>query len=529
MQNIFIELLPPWVETGLQPAFYDKESGTVLQQVSRMYAKINQLIGSVNNQNKTIADYIQKFIELKDYVETYLNNLDVQDEINNKLDQMSASGQLADIIAQYLQAQAVFGFDNIAEMSASEHLTNGAICKVLGKTSYKAGDGGFYKIRKIASDDVIDGVNIVTITHDNTLIAELIADYTFNKLEEYKSDLQNQINDLITPPKKYIFVGDSYDDGYNPDGNVEGWGSRLATMLGLSAGSYINTHRGGMGFSRSSEYNYYTLINALSSDTNVTDIVIAGSYNDLNGTETAIREGINSVYTLCKSKFPKAKLHIAFIGWSSNGEAKRKLIDTYVYYKNACDANNDIDFIENIQYTLHQYHLDFASDGIHPTSTGQNKIARNLANYLLKGKCNISYNGGTYFTPVNSGSNAGTWTVSGILNNGITTMGWEKDGVIVWTPENAITLNGTAPTKIADITEGLIVGNDSKICKGTCLCVCQTTDNKYHKIDLDILIQNGSLYIASNLINSEGTNYDIYIIKQIQFGLLNLTVNSMIA
>ena len=89
MQNIFIELLPPWVETGLQPAFYDKESGTVLQQVSRMYAKINQLIGSVNNQNTTIADYIQKFIDLKDYVDTYFNNLDVQSEINNKLDQMS--------------------------------------------------------------------------------------------------------------------------------------------------------------------------------------------------------------------------------------------------------------------------------------------------------------------------------------------------------------------------------------------------------------------------------------------------------
>lgn len=185
MQNIFIELLPPWVETGLQPAFYDKESGTVLQQVSRMYAKINQLIGSVNNQNTTIADYIQKFIDLKDYVDTYFNNLDVQAEVNNKLDQMSANGQLADIIAQYLKAQAVFGFDTIAEMSASESLANGAICKVLGKTNYQTGDGGFYKIRTITSNDVIDGVNIVKITHDNTIIAELITDYNLDKLNSY--------------------------------------------------------------------------------------------------------------------------------------------------------------------------------------------------------------------------------------------------------------------------------------------------------------------------------------------------------
>ena len=207
MQNIFIELLPPWVETGLQPAFYDKESGTVLQQVSRMYPKINQLIGSVNNQNTTIADYIQKFIELKDYVENYLNNLDVQAEINNKLDQMAENGQLADIIAQYLQAQAVFGFDTIAEMSASENLVNGSICKVLGKTNYQTGDGGFYRIRTITSDDVVDGVNIVAITHDNTLIAELITNYTFDKLEEYvdinATQIYNTVADMQQSTKLY--------------------------------------------------------------------------------------------------------------------------------------------------------------------------------------------------------------------------------------------------------------------------------------------------------------------------------------
>ena len=28
MENIFVEFLPPWVETGLQPAFYDKEDVT---------------------------------------------------------------------------------------------------------------------------------------------------------------------------------------------------------------------------------------------------------------------------------------------------------------------------------------------------------------------------------------------------------------------------------------------------------------------------------------------------------------------
>ena len=101
MQNVFIELLPPWIETGLQPAFYDKESGTVLQQTSRMYAKVNELIGSVNHQNEVIAEYIQKFIELTNYVDDYFENLDVQEEINKKLDDMMSTGELQQIIGDY--------------------------------------------------------------------------------------------------------------------------------------------------------------------------------------------------------------------------------------------------------------------------------------------------------------------------------------------------------------------------------------------------------------------------------------------
>lgn len=98
-----INFLPPWVETNLQPAFYDLESGTCLQQTARMYDKVNQLVRSVNEQNETIADYIQQFIDLKDYVEDYFDNLDVQQEINNKLDTMVQDGTLETLIGVYIQ------------------------------------------------------------------------------------------------------------------------------------------------------------------------------------------------------------------------------------------------------------------------------------------------------------------------------------------------------------------------------------------------------------------------------------------
>lgn len=105
--NLFIDFLPPWVETGIQPAFYDKESGTVLQQTARMYAKVNELTQSVNNQNTTIEDFIQTmttdFNELHDYVYDYFANLNVQVEINNKLDVMASDGTILEIMTPYLE------------------------------------------------------------------------------------------------------------------------------------------------------------------------------------------------------------------------------------------------------------------------------------------------------------------------------------------------------------------------------------------------------------------------------------------
>lgn len=63
---------------------------------------LNQVITNGNAQNETITALYNAFVELKDYVDNYFDNLDVQDEINNKLDEMTESGELQEIIDTYL-------------------------------------------------------------------------------------------------------------------------------------------------------------------------------------------------------------------------------------------------------------------------------------------------------------------------------------------------------------------------------------------------------------------------------------------
>lgn len=166
MENIFIELLPPWVETGLQPAFYDLDSGTVLQQTARMYAKVNELTGHVN-------EYTEKFTELYNYVHDYFDNLDVQEEINNKLDAMTSDGTMQELVDNYVNIHGVMSFDTLADMKASESIVEGSTCRILGRMTINDGGDNTYKARLKTVSDVVDNVKIVQL-HDPTLVAELI-------------------------------------------------------------------------------------------------------------------------------------------------------------------------------------------------------------------------------------------------------------------------------------------------------------------------------------------------------------------
>ena len=76
----------------------------------------NTIIPTINNNGLAVEELQNKYIELKSYVDNYFTNLDVQQEINNKLDAMAQSGQLTDIIAQYLGLAGMLVFNNVNDI-----------------------------------------------------------------------------------------------------------------------------------------------------------------------------------------------------------------------------------------------------------------------------------------------------------------------------------------------------------------------------------------------------------------------------
>ena len=105
MKKYCLKHLPHWVLTNPQPAFYDCESATAVQQTAKIYAKIQELITLYNEFTNEVNKYITEFEEgiikdfncfqnciiktMNDYIETIDMKINLQDSkieesINNQ-------------------------------------------------------------------------------------------------------------------------------------------------------------------------------------------------------------------------------------------------------------------------------------------------------------------------------------------------------------------------------------------------------------------------------------------------------------
>lgn len=144
------------------------------------YETLCGILSLLKTQEEVINNNADLLAELELYVQNYFKNLDVQTEINNKLDEMAENGQLTNIIAQYLQVSSILAFNTIEDMKKSTNLSENSFVETYG--FYELGDGGSakYKIRKISNVDVIDNVKLFALDNDTTLVAELIIDKEMN-------------------------------------------------------------------------------------------------------------------------------------------------------------------------------------------------------------------------------------------------------------------------------------------------------------------------------------------------------------
>lgn len=441
------------------PSVYDNTLSYYDELVKLIAYLEQQVVPAVNKNTEDIEAYKNGLAELKDYVDHYFDNLDVQTEIDNKLDEMAEGGELAGIIAQFLTLAPVFGYSTIAAMAAADNLSNGCIARVIGDTSASDGDGAYYTIRTRVEADDPDGHDLVAI--GDTLVGERIPDGTLNDaittINATTSGIQAEID--LMKSQDSIFLGDSYAAGTTYEsGSVQyltSWCEYLRQIMGLTAGHYHIYAQGNAGFAKigNNSMNFQmTLQSHLSEITNknlIKNIFVCAGYNDNDQTTSLIYQRVGEFIAFCKTNFPNATVYIGMIGGNAADSAEGRTVRENLIVKvlNAYSRCGDFGgvYLTGVELFSHNF-FQFNNQGNHPNEAGYKYVARMIYNAWRGGSTSVD----EPITGVTLNTSFGdTIGLQGQMSNGTKTIYVDNytksgltlsisDGLIILVPSNQL-------------------------------------------------------------------------------------------
>lgn len=116
-----------WCQKVL-PLVYD-DSLSYYELLCKVVDYLNKTMEDVETLQGDVTNLYNAYIQLQQYVNDYFKNLDVQEEINKKLDEMVKNGTLAKILAEYLTAfwynVKLFGADNTGTTPCDDIINDG--------------------------------------------------------------------------------------------------------------------------------------------------------------------------------------------------------------------------------------------------------------------------------------------------------------------------------------------------------------------------------------------------------------------
>lgn len=243
------------------------------------------------------------------------------------------------------------------------------------------------------------------------------------------TSLSNSLDSKVKKIKNVVCIGDSYLEGYTPDGTITGWGDRLASLSGWTVHKY---YKGGAGFTNTVDnINFTSLLNSAKNgvpDANAIDLVIvAGGYNEGNNIG---RNNVKNWVDTARNYFPNAIIAVGYIAVHGKRSvySVNASVSAYTQEISGCMSLGDLSGALITDLTL-----NVSSDGIHPNGTGQSMIASAIYNAVrgVRHVTNIRSasvrtddegflffscaNNNILFTTINGGTGAGN-LLSGVCN-----------------------------------------------------------------------------------------------------------------
>ena len=305
--------------------------------------------------------------------------------------------------------------------------------------------------------------------------------------------------------KKYIIIGDSYTEGYTPDGNVTSWATYLKNYLGVSDSNITISYKGGAGFVNGTTFK--SLLSNIADNSAVTDIIVAGGYNDFGVSFANIKTAIQEFKTYAATHFPNAEIKVAFIGNTKKPSMRFVTSVNIDFYQRACRELN-IRWLGGCEFALRDYINCYSSDGIHPNTAGQLSIASCVYNALLGYGNNyyLSYQPSITSVMGNVNSALNTDGLGAEINNGVLHFSSQRILEFELNSLNIGYANGANGVNLLKITGGLIYGSIYEVCTTTVQCIIRS-NGVYYTLPSYLSILDGVIRLYPFATNSAGNGF----------------------
>lgn len=392
----------------------------------------------------------------------------------------------------------------------------------------------YYNASYTSKKDVPAGV-----VPTNTSYWAMTGNYN-QQVEEYRQmvvELQKKAEMKQLGNCRFVCVGDSYAEGYNPDtGTVtaNGWPAKLKAKLGINDTDFFVTYTGGAGFSSERQGGGFAaqltaLIPSVTEPDTIDYVIVMGGHNDRNSTTDLVYAGIQAFYNTAHAAFPNAKIYAGMCAWDGNYQMQNQINDVLTRYmdgiRNYAPAMFYMSGIENILLNIGSM---LASDKKHPTVAGNEALAAGVIQTLNGYSDILSTIDGMTINPTSgitiSGLGLAARNYNGIIKLVMTRTQFDYDEAVTVGGHGGRLLLGDAVNFPRSADASAI----SSWYSTTVLIreVSNPDDARFRYVPADVGFFEGKLCVVFYNLNAAEKNWENLVINRIEIPQMTLIINA---
>lgn len=193
-----------WCQKVL-PLVYD-DSLSYYELLCKVVDYLNKTMEDAETLHSDVDNLYDAYVKLQGYVNDYFKNLDVQQEINNKLDELVKDGTLEKILSHIFKKKANF-YDSVESMKKDTMLSPYDFCVVLAyeKTN---GQNAYYYVTDVKPE------TDYYVTLNNNLYAVLCSNYVtleqFGAVGDGETDDKEALSLAVNSGKPILLLNKTY-------------------------------------------------------------------------------------------------------------------------------------------------------------------------------------------------------------------------------------------------------------------------------------------------------------------------------